>query len=885
MQMMLNLLSKLVLRESDSYRRTQRPDSLFEVIFFLFHVLNSLVPFTKEALQSPNFCKQATAAQRLESEHKRLTKILNSTRELADQHKNEAECIQGALDEFKAKHETEFAQARKYAAGLQHDKSDLQSALDAMKAEVAKVNRQFGPKYGSPLTPGAASAQDFLTPVAPEVDDVFTTDGASTNRRKMDSSAVFQPENFEDIANISPDPSPSRPFQTANHPSKEIEDLQQRLQHAQRQIKKLTGSIHREKEMHIDYKRKLEASSSYVHDENEPPEDAMFDDDNTASIESKLKRKVTPFRSVRRRGHRGRRGGLCHRLGNAASTPSSDYAGEADLMLSPPPPVPSIPGQFQDGTDDLDPELSEGEGDEHQPDPIQSSPSPLAIPSNRTSVDGMDPFYANVLRKSASYSSLLSSSSPLKQRSVCILLLFKPVNPKSRHLQRRRVPSRAHSPPLHAARPSPKQTYLVCPLETRAATLPFETLVCLAHSRSLTKQTRVRMTSMTALWKLVSKRAEDYHDACMSIGMTTPWESREDFHSMLTMSDNDYPESEDDESIKGSHMPSRASPSRLLSTRRKALKRGSRMLRSWKWRSSKKLSSARKIHSVPLSNIRHFRLSQIKRKLFNKQVPNIGVSSSASATFRLAICDYSQFSYTSRMADAQKMNVESPTTSQEINHHIASTEAQSTIPTSLVRPQTSVATIPGTPGANSGCSSFVLPSISSASRCKPGSNTIRAQGTPLAVGIVRGWKPNAIPSSLITPSHANPSGLSSSLLKSSMLKTAVSQEDDDAQHVPTSISDADQDGSEQEEARFLLEVARAQRLVRSIEQELAKAKLKENIALGELYKFHAEEAERRLELVEFELGCMRNSMRNSTVALDNEPSDHKCCHTSLSSVF
>ncbi|KAI5988813.1 hypothetical protein EDD15DRAFT_2462778, partial [Pisolithus albus] len=397
--------------------------------------------------------------------------------------------------------------------------------------------------------------------------------------------------------------------------------------------------------------------------------------------------------------------------------------------------------------------------------------------------------------------------------------------------------------------------------------------------------TTIRNVGVPGALSITDEANENYHDARMSIGMTTPWESREDFHSMLTMSDNDYLESEDDESIKGSRMPSHASPSRPLSTRRKALKRGSRMLRSWKWRSSKKLSSARKIHSVPLSNIRHFRLSQIKRKLFNKQVPNIGVSSSASATFRLAICDYSQFSNTSRMADAQKMNVESPATSQEINHHTASTEAQSTIPTSLVRPQTSVATVPGTPGADSGCSSFVLPSISSASRCKPGSNTIRAQGTPLAVGVVRGWKPNAIPSSLITPSHANPSGLSSSLLKSSMLKTAVSQEDDDAQHAPTSISDADQDGSEQEEARFLLEVARAQRLVRSIEQELAKAKLKENIALGELYKFRAEEAERRLEIVEFELGCMRNSMRNSTVALDDEPSDRKRRRTSLSSVF
>ncbi|KAI6111221.1 hypothetical protein F5141DRAFT_1214731 [Pisolithus sp. B1] len=239
------------------------------------------------------------------------------------------------------------------------------------------------------------------------------------------------------------------------------------------------------------------------------------------------------------------------------------------------------------------------------------------------------------------------------------------------------------------------------------------------------------------------------------------------------------------------------------------------------------------------------------------------------------------------MADAQKMNVESPATSQEINHHIASTEAQSTIPTSLVRPQTSVATVPSTPGVDSGSSSFVLPSISSeqvASRCKPGSNTVRVQGMPLAVGVICGWRANAIHSSLIMPSHAHPSRLSSALLKSSVLKTTVSQEDDDVQHAPTSISDADQDGSKQEEARFLLEVVRAQRLVRSIERELAKVKLGENIVLGELYKFCAE-AEQRLEIVEFELGCMHNSMRNSTVALDDEPSDHKHCHTSLSSVF
>jgi uncharacterized protein YlxW (UPF0749 family) len=54
-----------------------------------------------------------STAQRLESEHERLTKLLNTARESADQHKNEAERTKTAFDEFKTKHDTEFTQARK----------------------------------------------------------------------------------------------------------------------------------------------------------------------------------------------------------------------------------------------------------------------------------------------------------------------------------------------------------------------------------------------------------------------------------------------------------------------------------------------------------------------------------------------------------------------------------------------------------------------------------------------------------------------------------------------------------------------------------------------------------------------------------------------------
>ncbi|KAG1843143.1 hypothetical protein DFJ58DRAFT_805024 [Suillus subalutaceus] len=330
---------------------------------------------------------------RLEGEHKRITKVLNSTREAADQHKNESQRVQTAFDDMKAKHETDVAQARKHAAGLQRDKSDLQSALDTLKAEVEKASRRLGPRFGSPLTPGASQGKEYSTPAA-EDDDVFTS-ASTNNRRKMDSSAVFQPDAFEDLVDISPDPSPSRPFHASNHPNNEIEALQQRLVHAQRQISTLKGSLHREKEMRMEYRRKLEVFLW-------PPGDETNDDDE---IETKHPRRLTPYRSGggRGRGRRGRgRSSLVTRLGMAAQSPSPT----SDYNASPPPPVPALP----DFADDIlsDEGNAEGEPEEQNLDSLPSASS------KRTSVDGMDPMFANVLRKSASYSSLPSQSSPLR---------------------------------------------------------------------------------------------------------------------------------------------------------------------------------------------------------------------------------------------------------------------------------------------------------------------------------------------------------------------------------------------------------------------------------------------------------------------------------------
>ncbi|KAF9467802.1 hypothetical protein BDZ94DRAFT_1294718 [Collybia nuda] len=375
-----------------------------------------------------------SSTQRLETEHKRLTKLLAASRDSGDQHKNEAERLQTTIEEMKAKHETDIAQARKHAAGLARDKSDLQQAVDTMKNEVARASRRF-PRFGSPLTPNGGGGNDFLTPAGIDTGDgdVFTG-GASTNRRKMDTSGMFGGLDAElgpDFAD-SPEVSPVRPpFLAANHPSNEIEALQQRLAHAQRQINTLKGTLQREKQLKMEYRSRLEASpgGSPMEEEELMPDEE--DDDTTLEGKKPGKgRTITPFKvGGRGRGRgrgRGARGGisLIERLGMAAHSPASEYNDDDRLHLddSSPPPVPPIPIRFSQPEEDEEEDLFSSRNtqreqqQQEEPDVqfIPRSPSPLEPPSNRTSVDGMDPAFANVLRRVPSNGSSYAGS-PLRQ--------------------------------------------------------------------------------------------------------------------------------------------------------------------------------------------------------------------------------------------------------------------------------------------------------------------------------------------------------------------------------------------------------------------------------------------------------------------------------------
>jgi hypothetical protein len=321
---------------------------------------------------------------------------LAAAREGADQTKIENEKLKVSFDEFKAKHETDIAQARKTVAGLQRDKSDLQQSLDALKLEMQRNARRL-PKIGSPLTPNGAQTGPH-TPRDDE-DDPFSpthTVASTRNRKQHDTSALF-PVDELGFLDTSPDPSPLRPVLAPNHPSNEIEALQQRLVHAQRQISTLKGSLQREKEMRLEAVRKSGDVGGY----------GLLDGDEENAPEgesSPPQRKLTPFRVGGRGKSRRGRGSLLARLGQAARSPTrSEYDEDEVPNFSTPPPMPQMPDNFQDTHE----EASDRE-DEEESNSVNMSPS-LHPASKRVSVEGMDPAFANVLKRSSSSASLQKS--------------------------------------------------------------------------------------------------------------------------------------------------------------------------------------------------------------------------------------------------------------------------------------------------------------------------------------------------------------------------------------------------------------------------------------------------------------------------------------------
>lgn len=294
---------------------------------------------------------------------------------------------------------------------------------------MVKASRRF-PRFGSPLTPnGGVNSDGLLTPAGDNGDGDLFTGGASTNRRKMDSSLLYD----EDLGDFdeTPDASPIRPpFLVANH-SNEVEALQQRLAHAHRQINTLKGTLNREKQLRMEYRSKLEATSTsgLPTELTEDGVDDVDEDEELSDSKKSKARKLTPFKVGGRGRGRGRGRGnisLMQRLGMATASPASEY--NVDDLNDSPPPVPPIPIRFSQPEEDensifssRNPEkqpIENNDEESHSGHGTPSrSPSPMETNSNRasvTSVEGMDPVFANVLRRVPSIGSSYTSS-PLRR--------------------------------------------------------------------------------------------------------------------------------------------------------------------------------------------------------------------------------------------------------------------------------------------------------------------------------------------------------------------------------------------------------------------------------------------------------------------------------------
>jgi hypothetical protein len=154
-----------------------------------------------------------------------------------------------ALEDLKAKHETDIAQMRKTQAGLHREKQDLQTALDALKADMTKKARTPG-RFGSPMTPNGG---DMSARLAYEfTDEEDEREVMSARKQRADTSLcvryfpVTQRRTFRRRPADSNDGSPIK-SPSSGQAAVELENLKSNLSRAQQQISLLKSRLQREK--------------------------------------------------------------------------------------------------------------------------------------------------------------------------------------------------------------------------------------------------------------------------------------------------------------------------------------------------------------------------------------------------------------------------------------------------------------------------------------------------------------------------------------------------------------------------------------------------------------------------------------------------------------
>lgn len=182
------------------------------------------------------------------TEQARLQKTLVSSREAAEAYKTEVEKHAQAIEELKAKHETDMAQARRTTAGLQRDKSDLLGELNHERQR--RVSARGRISHSLSASPGMLSPNH----VDSDEDDVFAAGGkgnSSPTKRGPGFDAndnALSPSQLYESDFDSPNPTPSKPFPRSPLGEmfvNENDELREKLRAAEQEIEALKSENER----------------------------------------------------------------------------------------------------------------------------------------------------------------------------------------------------------------------------------------------------------------------------------------------------------------------------------------------------------------------------------------------------------------------------------------------------------------------------------------------------------------------------------------------------------------------------------------------------------------------------------------------------------------
>lgn len=326
--------------------------------------------------------EMSTSFSKAETERNKLTKQLATVRTETESQKLEIERLNNSVEAMVQKKELDLAEMRRGMAGLQREKSDLQSTLETTKGELAKsvARRSISgnvarSKSGLVNEMGAQEEGEELMEDESDA-DMFFGGVASSRRKTGDHLHVLDPSGlFSDGETPTPDGTPAvqRGIRLGNEEQMEAQALRTALAHSKKTITTLRNALNREKE------KRLSGSPAGWEDDGEIQSDE----------------EQSPVRSSRGRGARRGRGrgafagAVRSRLGRG-SIAAEDSASEEDE---------------EEGVEADSSMIDHGEEEEDQLEELASSPAygrpQTRMTASLASMEGIDPAFANLSMEGA----------------------------------------------------------------------------------------------------------------------------------------------------------------------------------------------------------------------------------------------------------------------------------------------------------------------------------------------------------------------------------------------------------------------------------------------------------------------------------------------------